>query len=60
MAKCEICGKSNAEYIYSDEGYICESCSGNRFICTTCGVVFPSNESDSGDGTTCFGCINKD
>ncbi|WP_161782725.1 hypothetical protein [Clostridium drakei] len=50
MAECVLCVKEGVEYQYSEGGYVCDNCVGSCFTCPDCGLTFPLETDDAGNG----------
>lgn len=49
MEKCISCGKSGAEHLHFNGGYVCNSCVGKYFTCPNCGRLFDNDDYKHGD-----------
>jgi hypothetical protein len=63
MRKCDVCGKNKAVYeVYGTNKKICNSCTGNFFICPECGTIYEQDDYENGDtdGVCRRKCANKE
>ena len=45
MRKCDVCNKNKAVHqVYGTNKKICNSCTGNYFVCTGCGTIYDQND----------------
>ena len=45
MRKCDVCNKNKAVHqVYGTNKKICNSCTGNYFVCTGCGTIYEQDD----------------